>query len=180
MLFRLKTIEEVIQYVEHHPVGTQANLAFSLMLFLGARRGDAARLGPKNMKDGVMTYVPRKTKYKRLEPSIKPILPPLLEAIRRTPIGLQSLLVNQLRQAVHARWIGRVVQRGRTARVFLARPQEGCRHDLRQHGGDRSTAHGAVREAGERLHAERRSSQLIALGCSVSFFGVAADTARTG
>jgi len=44
-------------------VGTQANLAFSLMLFLGARRGDAARLGPKNMKDGVMTYVPRKTKY---------------------------------------------------------------------------------------------------------------------
>lgn len=33
-------------------MGTQANLAFSLMLFLGARRGDAARLGPKNMKDG--------------------------------------------------------------------------------------------------------------------------------
>ena len=81
-----RPFEEVIQYVEHHPVGTQANLAFSLMLFLGARRGDAARLGPKNMKDGVMTYVPRKTKYKRLEPSIKPILPPLLEAIRRTPI----------------------------------------------------------------------------------------------
>jgi len=93
VLFRLKTIEEVIQYVEHHPVGTQANLAFSLMLFLGARRGDASRLGPKKMKDGVMIYVPRKTKYKRLEPSIKPILPPLLEAIRRTPIGLQSLLV---------------------------------------------------------------------------------------
>ena len=108
-------------------MGKQANVAFSLMLFLGAWRGDASRLGPKKMKDGVMIYVPRKTKYKRLEPSIKPILPPLLEAIRRTPIGLQSLLVNQLRQAVHARWIGRVVQRGRTARVFLARPQEGCR-----------------------------------------------------
>ena len=166
-------------------MGTQANLAFSLMLFLGARRGDAARLGPKNMKDGVMTYVPRKTKYKRLEPSIKPILPPLLEAIRRTPIGLQSLLVNQLRQAVHARWIGRVVQRGRTARVFLARPQEGCRHDLRQHGGDRSTPHGAVRldlRSEPNAYTRKANKTKLAKECASflgHFFALPKDEERT-
>lgn len=92
--FHTWSVEEVIQFVERHPVGTQANLAFSLMLFLGARRGDAARLGPKNMRDGVMTYVPRKTSYRRVEPSLKPILAPLAEAIRRTPIGLQTFVVS--------------------------------------------------------------------------------------
>ncbi len=88
------TVEDVIKYVEHHPVGTPANLALSLMLFLGARRGDACRLGPRNMSNGVMTYVPRKTSYKRKEASVKPILPPLAEAIRRTPTGLQSFIVS--------------------------------------------------------------------------------------
>ena len=81
------------KYVERHPVGTQANLALALMLFLGARRGDAVHLGPSNMKDGLMTYVPAKTAYQRVEPSIKPILGPLAEAIRRTPIGLKTFLV---------------------------------------------------------------------------------------
>jgi integrase len=77
--------EELDIYAKRYPLGTQAHLAVSLMLFLGARSDDARSLGPKNMKDGVMTYVPGKTKYKRLEASIKPILPPLAEAIRRTP-----------------------------------------------------------------------------------------------
>jgi integrase len=91
--FHTWTVEEVIQYLERHPVGTQANLAMCLMLFLGARRGDTCRLGPKNMRDGLMTYVPRKTAYKRVDPSVKPVLAPLAEAIRRTPIGLQTFLV---------------------------------------------------------------------------------------
>jgi integrase len=87
------TVEDVRAYVERHPVGTAAYLAFALMLFLGARRGDAIRLGAKNMGGGLMTYIPRKTTYLRVEESIKPILPPLADAIKRTPIGLKTFLV---------------------------------------------------------------------------------------
>lgn len=87
------TVDDVQKYVERHQPGTMAYLAFALMLFLGARRGDAIRLGPKNMRDGVMRYVPRKTAYTRVDESAKPVLPPLADAIKRTPTGLTTFLV---------------------------------------------------------------------------------------
>jgi hypothetical protein len=40
-----------------------------------------------------MIYVLRKTRYKRVEESMKPILPPLEEATRVTPQGLKTYLV---------------------------------------------------------------------------------------
>ena len=86
-------IEDVERYIERHPIGTVAHLALSLMLFLGARRGDAIKLGPKNMRGAEMVYVPRKTARTHTEPSVKPILAPLAEAIARTPIGLKTFLV---------------------------------------------------------------------------------------
>lgn len=81
------TIEDVQKYAARHPIGSMPYLALCLMLFLGARKQDAIRLGPKNMRDGVMRYVPKRTSYVRAEESVKPILPPLAEAIKRTPIG---------------------------------------------------------------------------------------------
>lgn len=96
--YRTWSLEDVRQYVERHPRGTTAHLALMLMLLLGARRGDAIRLGPRNMRDGNMVYVPRKTSYRRLTESVKPILPPLAEAIRGTTIGLQTFLVTEYGQ----------------------------------------------------------------------------------
>ncbi|MBI1202585.1 MAG: tyrosine-type recombinase/integrase [Rhodopseudomonas sp.] len=88
------TIADVRQYVERHPVGTMAYLAFALMLFLGARRGDAIRLGPRNVRDGTMAYVPRKTAHIRPEESVKPILRPLADAISQTlGTGLRTFLM---------------------------------------------------------------------------------------
>ena len=78
------TANDVAKFVERHPIGTTAYLALCLMLFLGALRQDAIRLGPKNRRDGLMRYVPKKTTYKRVDESVKPILAPLAEAIRRT------------------------------------------------------------------------------------------------
>jgi hypothetical protein len=76
------------------------------MLFLGGRRQDAIRLGPKNIRtvalrqsDGSnihrrsMVYVPRKTRYRRMDESVKPVLPPLDEALRATAHGLKTFLV---------------------------------------------------------------------------------------
>ncbi len=91
--FHTWTVEDVHKYVERHPVGTAAYLAFALMLFLGARRQDAAALGPRNIRDGMMVYIPRKTDYRRTDEAIKPILPPLAEAIRRSPIGIKTFIV---------------------------------------------------------------------------------------
>jgi integrase len=82
--------EEAYQYIERHPLGTQAYFALALILYLGARRQDAIRLGPKNIKDGVMVYVPHKTSYRRVDESFKPILPPLAEAIRCTPRSIRA------------------------------------------------------------------------------------------
>jgi integrase/recombinase XerD len=59
--FRTWEVQDVSTYIEHHPPGTMAYLALCLMLFLGARRQDAIRLGPKHMREGVMRYVPKKT-----------------------------------------------------------------------------------------------------------------------
>jgi integrase len=87
------TIDDVLAYVRKHPAGTMAHLALALMLFLGARRGDAARLGPKNDRGDDMVYVPRKTSYRRVDESVKPILPPLRHALKVTPHGLQTFLV---------------------------------------------------------------------------------------
>lgn len=90
------TADDVAKFVERHPIGTTAYLALCLMLFLGARRQDAIRLGPKNRRDGLMRYVPKKTTYKRVDESMKPILAPLAEAIRRTErTGLTTFLVSE-------------------------------------------------------------------------------------
>lgn len=86
--------DDVAAFIRRHPKGSMAYLALCLMLFLGARRGDAIRLGPPNHKDGVMSYVPRKTAHMRAEASIKPVLPPLADAIRATKTaGLRTFLV---------------------------------------------------------------------------------------
>jgi hypothetical protein len=39
------TVDEVVQYMQTHPLGTQPHLAMCLMLFLGGRRQDATGLG---------------------------------------------------------------------------------------------------------------------------------------
>lgn len=104
--FRAWTMEDYQTFTDKHPLGTTAYLALHLMLLLGARRGDAAVLGPRNIRmvtevaaDGrkterrVMTYVPRKARHLGREATDKPILPALAEAIRATPIGLQTFLV---------------------------------------------------------------------------------------
>jgi integrase len=71
--FHTWTVEEVRQFEERHPIGTKARLALALMLYTGARRGDVVTFGRQHIKGGVLRYVPRKTRYKRMAVSEKPI-----------------------------------------------------------------------------------------------------------
>jgi integrase len=91
--FHTWTVDEVRQFEDRHPVGTKARLALALLLFTGARRGDMVTFGRQNVKDGVLRYVPRKTRHKRMTQSEKPILPELAAVIEATPTGDLCFLV---------------------------------------------------------------------------------------
>ena len=62
------------------------------MLYLGVRCSDVVKLGPGMVKEGVLSLVPQKTRYKRLTISYKPILPELARIIHATKIGTESFL----------------------------------------------------------------------------------------
>jgi integrase len=52
----LFSMEELIAQVideERHATGTKARLAYSLLLFTGARRSDVVRLGRQHVRDNV-------------------------------------------------------------------------------------------------------------------------------
>ena len=54
--FHTWTEEEIDKFYEFWKLGTVADLAMTLMLYTGASRGDAVRLGPSNVHDGRIVY----------------------------------------------------------------------------------------------------------------------------
>lgn len=91
--FHTWSVDEVRQFEAHHPIGTKARLALALLLFTGARRGDMVTFGRQHVRDGVLRYVPGKTKYKRMTASEKPILLELAAVINASPCGDLTFLV---------------------------------------------------------------------------------------
>jgi integrase len=93
--FHAWTVDEVRQFESRHPIGTKARLALALLLFLGVRRGDVVTLGRQHVHDGWLSMVPRKTRYRRLELSQKPILKVLADVIARSPTGDLTYVVTE-------------------------------------------------------------------------------------
>jgi hypothetical protein len=93
--FHTWTVDEVRQFEQRHPIGAKARLALALLLFTGARRGDVVTFGRQHVKDGTLRYVPRKTRYKRMTASEKPIVPALAEVINASPTGDLTFLVTE-------------------------------------------------------------------------------------
>jgi integrase len=71
----------------------------ALLLYLGVRRGDAVRLGMKNLHQRgearVIRFTPNKTRYRRLVESEKPLLPVLEEIIAGSPCGTETFLESE-------------------------------------------------------------------------------------
>ncbi|WP_246747438.1 tyrosine-type recombinase/integrase [Nitratireductor aquibiodomus] len=86
--FHTWTLEEVIQYQNTHPVGTQARLALDLLLYTGLRRADAVIVGRQHIKDGKLILRTSKNKTE----VVLPILPPLAASISATKTGDLALL----------------------------------------------------------------------------------------
>ena len=76
---------EIDQFVKRHPLGTKAYLALALLLGLGQRRSDTAKLGRQHVKGSVIEFVQDKNE-KRLHKHMRlPIIPMLAEALETVP-----------------------------------------------------------------------------------------------
>ena len=68
---------EITAFQTAHPIGSEARLAFALLLWTGQRRSDVDRMGRQHVKDGIISITQRKT---GAEVSV-PILPALAEVL---------------------------------------------------------------------------------------------------
>ena len=145
--FHTWTAAEVRKFNDHHPVGTKARLALSLLLFTGVRRDDMVTLGRQHLKDGWLRFIPRKTRHKRKRLSEKPLLPELAEIINSSPTGDLTFLVTAYGNPF-------------TAAGFGGWFRDRCN----EAGLPHCTAHG-LRKAGATLAAERGATvnQLMAI-----------------
>jgi integrase len=100
------TFSDLTAFENRHPVGTKARLALALMLYLGVRRGDLVRLGPKHVRGGVIKFTPNKTRYKRLVESEKPVLPILAEVSALSPCGEVTFLETEYGNPFSAKGFG--------------------------------------------------------------------------
>jgi integrase len=135
--FHTWTLEEVRKYEERHPLGTKPRLALALLLYTGARRGDAIRLGRQMLKDGWLTFTAEKT---GITLSI-PVLPELQAEIDRAPRGNMTFLLTAYGKPFSPAGFG-------------MRFREWCN----QAGLPHCSAHG-LRKAGATLAAERGASE---------------------
>lgn len=90
--FHTWTDAEISSFERRHPIGTKARLALALLMFTGARRSDVVRLGPANVTDGWLCFVPQKTRKKRPDATPKPWLPVLADIVARSQCGSVTFL----------------------------------------------------------------------------------------
>jgi len=95
--FHTWTVEEVEQFMKRHPRGTKARKALAIMLFLGARRSDAVRLGPQmETPDGKwIKFVEAKGQSRKSKERLLPILPELREELDACPSGHLAYLMTE-------------------------------------------------------------------------------------
>jgi integrase len=77
--------EHIEQYQRKHPVGTMPRLAIELILATAARRGDAVRLGPHHVQDGIITFEQHKKKGDEEALVIIPLHPAFCAALTAMP-----------------------------------------------------------------------------------------------
>jgi integrase len=145
--FHAWTPDEVKQFETCHKIGTKARLALALMLYLGVRRGDVVTLGRQHVRDGVIRFVPLKTRRKKMHAIEIPILPELATIIDASPTGDLTFLITE--------W----------GRPFTANGFGGWFRDRCDEAGlPQCSAHG-LRKAGATIAAERGATdrQLMAM-----------------
>ena len=76
-------IELIEQYEKRWPLGTKQRLTFDVYLYVGLRRGDAARLGKQHIRNGIVHLMTEKSQEKM--PVYVPVHPALAASIAACP-----------------------------------------------------------------------------------------------
>lgn len=76
-------LERIEQYEAHWPRGTKQRLVFDVYLYVGLRRGDAARLGKQHIKNGIVHLMTEKSQGKM--PIYVPVHPALAASMAACP-----------------------------------------------------------------------------------------------
>jgi len=85
--FHLWTEDEIATFEATYPVGTRERLAFTILLWTGARLSDAVQLGDQHVRNGLLSFTPKKTRKKTGARVDMPILPALADALAAGPRG---------------------------------------------------------------------------------------------
>jgi integrase len=93
--FHTWTAEEVERYREHHKLGTKPRLALEIMLNVGARISDAARIGRQNESDGWLKFTAKKNRNHHPVTIEVPITATLRAALGVTKTGDLTYLVTE-------------------------------------------------------------------------------------
>jgi integrase len=129
------TDAEVARFEARWPLGSRERLALDVLLYTGLRRGDAVRVGPPHLRDGIIHFPATE---KTGEPITIPLLEPLRVSIAATkPRGLTFIETSQgrpFRKASFGNWF-----RG----ACKAAGVPGAAHGLRKAGATRAADNGA-------------------------------------
>ena len=85
--------EDVEVYQAKWPLGTPQRVWLDVLLYTGLRRGDAARLGPKHVKNGLVEIATEKSGERILV--VLPILDVLQATLDAGPIGTETWIVGE-------------------------------------------------------------------------------------
>lgn len=85
------THEDVEAYRERWPIGTPQRVWLDVLLYTGLRRGDAADVGPRHVKNGLIHIATEKSG--RRVPVVMPILDVLQATLDAGPIGSETWIV---------------------------------------------------------------------------------------
>lgn len=133
--FHVWTDAEVAQFEARWPVGTRERLILAVLLYTGLRRGDAAALGWKHIKDGVIGIAAGKTGAA----IVLPILPELQEIIDASPTGSETIIATVDGRPMTKESLGNFF---RDACIAAGVP--GRAHGLRKAGATRAAEAGAT------------------------------------
>jgi integrase len=129
------TDDEIERFETKWPIGTRERLALAILLFTGFRRGDAAKLGPQHVRNGIITLRTEKTG----SDVIIPMLPELAAVIEATKTGPQSFIATvegrPMTKESFGNWFGEACE---------AAGVPGRAHGLRKAGATRAANNGAT------------------------------------
>lgn len=90
--FKIWTEADIAAYEAHWPLGTRQRVWLDVVQFTGLRRGDAYRLGPEHVLDGLFSIATEKSNYQTV--AHVPILPELWATLEAGPVGDKTFVLS--------------------------------------------------------------------------------------